>query len=518
MSPASSAAPLRTARALAKQKDIHHVKSAIRWHERQRKARQAVAADAFQSKQARLQRIAWQVSNVKKPIRRALGQAREDWRLGPLRPNRAVGSNSNVYGALTQEEMRRPAVPARVQQNRNEYLAKKGREAEYPLVVDDQKYFPIVRDDRVVVIRGREQGKVGVVQDVIEASHEVVVKDINKHYADSSLWNPPDGESIEPQRNTEAAIPCDDVRLVIPYRITTASGRDIFEDVVVDSIVMERHTTGVDPFTRIDYGNEEFPVEHRYDPVTELPIFKRYVAGTRSLIQWPWEKKNNKLGQLKEAEKKITYGEHMRIRDRIRHPIKAVKFLREEQVRKRQEAAAASKALLEREGKEIKAIQSEFKAPDTEFRAKSRPFKKSKGYDDDTGPNRADPQAQASRTFYPTLMYPPFPNEIADELAPHIREARWKAKKDKRMSITQDVIERERTEREAHKNEEKARKLETMKTPLQLRWEVQREQQLKEKKEVDMDMLLAALGKHITEKGASKKTKGVNKVQEVDVE
>jgi large subunit ribosomal protein L24 len=56
---------------------------------------------------------------------------------------------------------------------------KKGLEPEYPLVVEDKKYFHIKPDDRVVVVNGPEKGKIGVVQDVVERTHEVIVKGIN---------------------------------------------------------------------------------------------------------------------------------------------------------------------------------------------------------------------------------------------------------------------------------------------------------------------------------------------------
>ncbi|KAF1960366.1 hypothetical protein CC80DRAFT_590628 [Byssothecium circinans] len=499
MSQISSAAPLRTAKRLAKQKDIRHVKSAIRWHERQRKQRQAIAADAFESKQTALSRIRWNLDHVVRPRRRALMDAREDWKLGPLRPNRAIGNEQKTYGALEQEDLRRPDIPVRVQKNRNEYLERKGREVETPLVVDDKKYFHIVRDDRVVVIRGREEGKIGVVQDVIEGSHEIVIKDLNKHYADSSIWNAPPGETPPPKRETEATLPIDDVRLVIPYRITTASGRETFQDVIVDKVIMERHTTGVDPFTGIDHGHEEFPAEHRYDPVTELPVFKRYIAGTRSLIQWPWEKDDEVITDYREAKKEETK-EQRRIRDKLLHPLRTVSEYRKEQKEKQQAEANAAKIIREQDDKVLHAVEQEISdaaSNTTKFHAKSKPLERPSDYDDDTGRNKVDPEEQTSRTFHPTLVYPPFPNQITDELAPHIREARWKDAKDKRMSVTQDVLERERLGREMVKNEEKMRKLETMKTPLQLRWEVQREQQLKERQEVDMDTLLAALGRHM---------------------
>lgn len=175
-----AAAPLRTAKQLQKLKEIKKVKAAIRWHERARKKRQAIAKDRHESKSTAISLQAWTKENAHDIEKRALRNAREDWFLGPLRPNRAIGSGAGRYGAMEAEELRRPAIPVRVQKNRNEVREKKGLQLEYPFVVDDKKYFHIVQDDRVVLMKGREKGKIGVVDSISEESHEAIVKDLNK--------------------------------------------------------------------------------------------------------------------------------------------------------------------------------------------------------------------------------------------------------------------------------------------------------------------------------------------------
>jgi large subunit ribosomal protein L24 len=173
-------APLRSAKHLKKVKEMKQVETAIKWHERARKKRQALKADAWESKQTVLRSLRWEKAQVQDVKRQALKHAREDWKLGPLRPNRAIGDEARTYGAMDQEGMRRPPVPVRVQKNRNEVREKKGKELLYPIVVDDKKYFHIVAGDRVVVINGREKGKIGTVYDVLSESHEVIIKDVNK--------------------------------------------------------------------------------------------------------------------------------------------------------------------------------------------------------------------------------------------------------------------------------------------------------------------------------------------------
>jgi large subunit ribosomal protein L24 len=99
--------------------------------------------------------------------------------LGPLRPNRAVGADKDKYGTLTGQQAQKPEIPIHTQKNRNEARSKRGLELEYPLVVDDKKYFHITKDDRVVVIRGREKGKIGTVQAIIGRTHELIITGVN---------------------------------------------------------------------------------------------------------------------------------------------------------------------------------------------------------------------------------------------------------------------------------------------------------------------------------------------------
>lgn len=138
------------ARQAKKLKEIRKVKAAIQWHERERKKRQEIRQERWESKQEVIRRIKWENEHIKGVRRQAIADAREDWRLGPLRPNRAVGEKAKKYGALTGPQVQKPDISTRTQKNRNEYRERKGLELEYPLVVDDKKYFPIVKDDRVV--------------------------------------------------------------------------------------------------------------------------------------------------------------------------------------------------------------------------------------------------------------------------------------------------------------------------------------------------------------------------------
>lgn len=177
---ASATKPARTARQLAKIRDINKVKTAIKWHERERAKRQALAEARWESKRTALERQAHVKKNIKDPIKEARRNLREDYKLGPLRPDRAVGHDAERYGALPARRLTRPEVSVKVQEAKNKAREAKGLEPEYPFVVDDKKYFHIAKGDRVMVMKGREQGKIGIIDEVAASSHDVTVKGLNK--------------------------------------------------------------------------------------------------------------------------------------------------------------------------------------------------------------------------------------------------------------------------------------------------------------------------------------------------
>jgi large subunit ribosomal protein L24 len=168
------------AREAKRLKEVRKVKGAIKWHVKERERRQKLMRERWESRQSHIQRSTWELTNIKKVREQALRNVKEDWRLGPLRPNRAIGIAGEKYGALTGQQAQQPEIPVHTWKHRNQVRVKQGLEPEYPLVVDDKKYFHIAKDDRVVVIRGREKGKIGVVQSILARTHEVFITDLNK--------------------------------------------------------------------------------------------------------------------------------------------------------------------------------------------------------------------------------------------------------------------------------------------------------------------------------------------------
>lgn len=92
MSPLATRPGRNAARQAKKLSEIRHVKGAIRWAERTRKERQKKTLERLEQKQMHIGAMRWEWQNVTSVRQRALRNAREDWMLGPLRPNRAIGA------------------------------------------------------------------------------------------------------------------------------------------------------------------------------------------------------------------------------------------------------------------------------------------------------------------------------------------------------------------------------------------------------------------------------------------
>lgn len=493
------ARPGRNAAREAKRlKEIRKVKNAIQWHERERKKRQELAQERWETKQSVIQRIKWENENVKAVRREALRNAKEDWQLGPLRPNRAVGGGAEKYGALTAEKIQKPDISVKIQKNRNEHRARRGIPLEYPLVVDDKKYFPIVKDDRVVILKGKDKGKIGVVQEVVAPTHEVMVKGLNMQYYDSDLFNSAHG-GIGPKHASEVPIPLADVRLVIPSEITRGGGKR-YSDVVVEDIFMERHTTGIDPYTGTDYGSATIPEDHQNDPLTGLPIFHRYIAGTQHRIEWPWEREEEvETSDIAEKSPEESKSFLKKTLSTLRHPITSLKSWREQKKAGTLEETKADNTAT------IEQLEQEA-AEKLKERPRSIDPKLPRAYDMvDTTRNIVE----GAESMSYTLVAPPFPDTLFEEIRSNVRDLSIEAKKDKEAPRSTKL--RRTTEQSVFLREvakEKKRAAESMKTPMQLRWELEHAKKLqKQKKEplVETEALLMALGQHMQKNGVKVK-------------
>lgn len=165
----------------------------------------------------------------------------EDWARGALAPRRDVGEKARTYGSVDIFHMN---LPERQEPNK-------------------PKWNHIVEGDRVVVIKGREKGKIGLVEMMDSDRGSVTLKDVNMGDVNVPEW-------VQQEDNTEArmsrpvAIPYEDVRLVYPLPNEETG---IPQDVIID---------------RLERVNEQWDAVKRVWDKGE-----RSIPGTNTLIPWP---------------------------------------------------------------------------------------------------------------------------------------------------------------------------------------------------------------------------------------
>jgi large subunit ribosomal protein L24 len=333
-----------------------------------------------------------------------------------------------------------------------------------------------------------------------------------------------------PKRENEVPFPVTDVRLVIPYKFTqikivvNVAGVEevrpvtLVKDVVVDNLVMKRHTTGIDPFTGTDHGAAEIPKDHQYDPSTGLPIFHRYIAGTEHLgldyhLEWPWQREApvEDSGKTEEEADDIQT-RFRRLMSTWRHPFDSFKRIRSRQ--------PEVKASAEPEGPHWTEADQEALSNRRTEKVKSHDPGFSEAWDvTDTTRNIVE----ANDTMVYKILESPLPPSLHQELRTDISSFNVEARKDK------DAPRPVKVKRSTAKGTEaselaKARFVaaQRMKTPMRLRWELEQARKAKMvKKEplVKEEDLLAALGAHVQTWQKAKKAESARKgkgVEEVD--
>lgn len=312
----------------------------------------------------------------------------------------------------------------------------------------------------------------------------------------------------------------DDLRLVVPYEMTNVEQHQkVYKDVIVDKIFMERHTTGIDPFTGIDYGNATIPEKHQYDPFSGLPIFHRYIAGTRHRIEWPWEKEEETTDSGVTAEETTDSQTWLKkTMSTLRHPITSLKNWRGQ--------SKDTKPAATKEEAPVIAQLEEIESQQLERMKNNRPRSVDPKYEDahdNVDTTRNIVEAADSMSY--TLVAPPFPESLGAELRSDIRDFAVKTNKAaKEDNDGSQPIRRPRriTEQQIRATEimkEKRRAAERMKTPMQLRWELEHAKKTKEQKGkpmVDTETLLLALGQHMQKSGVKIKRRAGSDAAEVD--
>lgn len=176
-------------------------------------------------------------------ITSARARQREDYALGSLAPRRDVGDESEKYGSVPIYNFQPPEKHPK----------------------NTVKWSGLAQGDRVVVVKGREKGKVGQVRSVTENRGTVEVDGVNLADVSVPEWIQQE-DAQQPIMTVPVGIPLEDVRLVYPLPDPVTGA---LRDVVVERLECMRR---------------------KRDSVTmELDRGWRVVAGTRTIIPWPAE-------------------------------------------------------------------------------------------------------------------------------------------------------------------------------------------------------------------------------------
>ncbi|KAF2005017.1 hypothetical protein P154DRAFT_519052 [Amniculicola lignicola CBS 123094] len=444
-----------TEKQLRKSLAIKKVLTSIRYAERQKRLKAPLLNEQYEHRSYLKQSQRHHDSQALKFVKLARRNAREDWKLGPLRPNRAVGADRERWGVVKQEHFVTPTIPEHSLLERDKWPAARRT------WVTRIENWPIWVDDRVVVIRGREKNKIGKILDIDKERNTVLIKGVNVVYFDGrdALTA---GDAPEAKIERETPVPFSDIRLVYKLmRPHPAYPHNLVpRDVVVDAIELRRHTSGIDPWTGEDVAS--IPIEHQKDPETGEWIYHRYVRGTGEYLKWPWVLEQEKRDALDEEAKKRRTALHDNtgVWDKVK---KVLPFGRKN---------------------DMSVEQQEEEEPDNRLRApppKPRPDTYSFGCD-----TTADIIMDTSWTPN-VLRSPPIPEFVVSELNAWKYEAA--IAKEERKAMTDEEKQAQRAERWAEKQEAMAEvkrkmdeRLALMKTPQQVAWELEQAKKIETRK------------------------------------
>ncbi|EEH18537.2 hypothetical protein PABG_07597 [Paracoccidioides brasiliensis Pb03] len=190
----------------------------------------------IRERQQHQQMILDQVNNERK-------SRREDWLKGPLAPKRDYASLQGLHGTLPPPFTNPPSLPR----------------------ANRAKFVNFAPGDRVVVINGRERGRIGTVSAINAKSQTMTINGINKVDIRYPKFILGDENDKRPYRPISMPVPFEDVRLVVPL---TNSETGKVEDVVV------KHMYAGEPFIDHPYG-------------VDTPKHTRYISDLDVEIPWP---------------------------------------------------------------------------------------------------------------------------------------------------------------------------------------------------------------------------------------
>ncbi|KAF2720737.1 hypothetical protein K431DRAFT_285418 [Polychaeton citri CBS 116435] len=222
------------------QRVVQRSQQAVKQAARQRERRNAVLDSAKSYERAKQRQRRRQV--LTGTIKDARKSQKEGWELGELAPRRDTGVNGNLYGTKQSFDIVPPPLE---EKNRPEW-------------------YHLRESDRVVVIRGREKGKIGRITNVQEESGSVMIERVNEiEVAIPKYMSMASGHDRE-VTVYPSPIPIENVRLVYPLPDPETG---ILRDVIVD---------------RLEPINREWDSIKRKHTAGE-----RVIPGTKTIIPWP---------------------------------------------------------------------------------------------------------------------------------------------------------------------------------------------------------------------------------------
>ncbi|KAG4438407.1 hypothetical protein IFR05_006113 [Cadophora sp. M221] len=151
---------------------------------------------------------------------------REDYEMGPLAPRRDVGDLKDTYGTVNSNRMRgRPLH---------------GKEKWDILNFWGGKFLNIVKGDRVVILEGRDKGKIGTLTDIDIKRAECRVEGLNMmEISVPKYMIGPEEPDQRPIRSIEQPVSLKSIRLVVPL---TNKKTGVRRDVIVKAISSSKPT------------------------------------------------------------------------------------------------------------------------------------------------------------------------------------------------------------------------------------------------------------------------------------
>ncbi|CAK4027154.1 Hypothetical predicted protein [Lecanosticta acicola] len=174
-------------------------------------------------------------------IRQERRQRKEDWELGPLAPRRDAGDKRTSYGSISIYEW----IPGDVDPKKR------------------VKWWHIAAGDRVVMLTGRDRGKIGTVSNVHPEKNALQIRNLNMYDVWMPEWMRSENNDDRHVVPTPGHVSLDDVRLVYPLPDPETG---IPRDVVIDRL------------------ESKFRMASKKD---EDERGERVIPGTNIMIPWP---------------------------------------------------------------------------------------------------------------------------------------------------------------------------------------------------------------------------------------